>query len=165
MRCQQIEEKLNDYLEGYLNPPEAEAIEKHLQQCSNCRQLFLALQEVRLSLQKMPQITIPPSLVENLYQIPATQKRRRFSWHRLLSHPLPQQLTAALASLLLAISFYSLMPNRQALVNYLNQQFHLGYHRISRLVTKAEYLTVNLEKVGDSLKIPIQSLKEEKPKD
>jgi len=58
MRCQQIEEKLNDYLEGYLNPPEAEAIEKHLQQCSNCRQLFLALQEVRLSLQKMPQITI-----------------------------------------------------------------------------------------------------------
>lgn len=165
MRCQQIAEKLNDYLEGQLTAQEAQTIKEHLHECSACQELFMALQEVRSSLQKMPRINIPPSLVENLYQLPLTRKRWRFSWQRLLMHPFPQQLTAALASLLLAISFYSLLPNRQALVNYLNQQFHLGYHRLSRLVTKAEFITVNLEKVGDSIKIPLQSLKEERPKD
>jgi|Deesub1362B_J571_1020462.scaffolds.fasta_scaffold00001_485 anti-sigma factor RsiW len=165
MKCQEIVEKLNDYLEGNLAAQPVQEIEEHLSRCSSCQKLFAALKEVRTSLQKMPQLTVPPSLAEKLYQLPTRKKSRWLPWRAFTAYPFPQQLAATLASLLLAVSFYTLMPNKNVLARFIDQQFHLGYHRISRLVTKAEFITVNLEKVGESLTLPLQALKEEGKED
>lgn len=166
MHCQEISNYLNDYLDGTLSPPKKQEIEAHLKQCPACSDLLQNLQMVRAALQELPQISVPPSLAEKLYQIPARKKKRRlYAWLRLLARPLPQQLIATLATLSLAISFYTFLPNRDILVKYINQQLHLGYHHISSLWTEAEAISVKFEKVGDSLKAPLQVLKEERKED
>ena len=165
MSCQEITILLNDYLDGVLSPTQKQEVEAHLKECSTCQELLSNLQQVRVTLREFPQISVPPSLAEKLYQIPAKKKAKWPTWLGWLARPLPQQITATLAALSLAISFYTLLPNRAMLAKYLNQQLHLGYHHISSLWTQAESITVNIEKVSDSFKAPWQALKEEGKED
>src|ERR1700722_6187367 len=70
MKCQWLQENLNEYLDGSLSSPEKAAAEKHLAQCGSCREL--ARRESKFAQTLTSRLE---EAVENVTLDPATQRR------------------------------------------------------------------------------------------
>jgi RNA polymerase sigma-70 factor (ECF subfamily) len=68
MRCWAAREKVSDYLDGDLTPPERNALELHLGGCPTCPPLYAGLVGVRNGLERLrdPDTVIAPALAERL---------------------------------------------------------------------------------------------------
>jgi Putative zinc-finger len=62
-RCDQVEARLSDYIEGVLQGPERAALEEHLKDCKECAPLLASLRSVVNELQSMGELEAPPRLV------------------------------------------------------------------------------------------------------
>src|SRR5665647_2339712 len=68
MRCWAAREKVSDYLDGDLTPPERNALELHLGGCPTCPPLYAGLVGVRNGLERLrdPDTVIAPALADRL---------------------------------------------------------------------------------------------------
>lgn len=82
MRCQQVEELLDEYLAGCLPPPLARQLEAHLQHCAACSALLLPQDEQLDALLADDWFALPPTadLAEQVMRRAATS---RISWRQL----------------------------------------------------------------------------------
>ena len=73
MRCWAAREKVSDYLDGDLTPPERVALERHLGGCPTCPPLFAGLVGVRDGLERLrdPDTVIAPALAQRLLALRA----------------------------------------------------------------------------------------------
>jgi Putative zinc-finger/FecR protein len=60
MNCDNMENRLHDYVDGVLTPGERQEVERHLETCANCRQEMQFLQALRQQVARLPQRLDPP---------------------------------------------------------------------------------------------------------
>jgi anti-sigma factor RsiW len=61
--CENIEERLSDYLDGLLTPDERREFDLHANSCESCSQLVASISQLVGSMRSMEQIEAPPRLV------------------------------------------------------------------------------------------------------
>jgi hypothetical protein len=67
LNCEDIRDKLIDYIDGALDKQEEEIIKIHLKECERCRLELEQLQSITSYIEnKKPQITTPNNLIENI---------------------------------------------------------------------------------------------------
>ena len=88
---------LSAYVDGHLEPPRHEALERHLATCARCQEEITALRRVVALLGRVPQVEAPRSFA--LAQAPSASRR----WPALLYGSSLRYATAAAAMLLLAV--------------------------------------------------------------
>jgi anti-sigma factor RsiW len=74
-----MEALISPYLDRDLSPAERKAVEAHLQDCPECRELLALLREVSTSLQAFPEVEISPDLYRRLLAIPERKRRYKES--------------------------------------------------------------------------------------
>lgn len=157
MGCKDIEELLSPYLEDELTPQERQAVEKHLSSCPSCRELLSLMKEARISLSTFPELEVSRELVEKLYGVP--HKKKRFSLvYDFLLRPSFQPVLAAATILLTVVSFYTFHPDRNAINDAIERQFHLGKSKVERLYAEAESLTHSLGEYKDNFLVSLKNL-------
>jgi hypothetical protein len=157
MECKHIEDLLSPYLEDELTGEERQTVEEHLASCPACAELFSLMKEAQTSLSTFPELEISRDLVERLYGIP--RKKKRFSLvYDFLLRPSLQPILAAVTILLTVVSFYMFHPNRSAIDEAIERQFHLGVSKVEKLYYEAESLTHSLGEYKNSLLISLKNL-------
>ena len=66
MTCQEVQEQLSAYVDGELPPGEAQALQRHLEQCVACRELADELTSVARVLSSLPRHAAPAELSEEI---------------------------------------------------------------------------------------------------
>ena len=61
--CDQIEERLVDYLDGLLEGPERADFEAHVMKCAQCAPLLASVTQLVSEMHRMEQVEPPPRLV------------------------------------------------------------------------------------------------------
>jgi hypothetical protein len=64
--CEQIEERLSEYVDGLLDAREGSAYTAHVAQCARCRPLVAQVQTLVSGLQSVAQVEPPPRLIYNI---------------------------------------------------------------------------------------------------
>ena len=157
MECKNIEELLSPYLEDELTQQERQAVEEHLASCPACTILLSLMKEAHISLSTFPELEVSRDLVEKLYGVP--QKKKRFSLvYDFLLRPSFQPILAAVAILLTVVSFYMFHPNRNAIDEAIERQFHIGLSKVEKLYAEAESVTNSLGEYKDSFLVSLKNL-------
>jgi hypothetical protein len=157
MECKNIEELLSPYLEDELTEQEREAVEAHLASCPTCAGILSFMKEARSTLSTFPELEVSQELVEKLYTLP--RKKKRFSLvYDFLLRPSFQPIMAAATILLTVVSFYMFHPNRSAINDAIERQFHLGLSKIEKLYAEAESITQSLGEYKDSFLFSLNNL-------
>ena len=68
MNCQRFETLLTDYIDEALDQRVREAIDLHLEGCSNCTSLVNEVRDLRTDLEHFPEISVPPTLIEEILE-------------------------------------------------------------------------------------------------
>lgn len=110
MRCQEIRELFSPWLDGQLNPPEAELLEAHLAECAECRDELVQWQQISNALKSIGQETehlqAPASFeAQVMQQVSRAAQRRRW-----LNNTLRKLVATAAAFALLAYGSLELAP-------------------------------------------------------
>jgi hypothetical protein len=103
MTCQELDTRLDDWLDGTLPPPEAAELEAHLAACDPCREQARTLRQLLAHATALPRSVAPP---RDLW--PGIERRIAPSgWSRLFAWDRPTLLAAAAAVVvgLLAVVF------------------------------------------------------------
>ncbi len=158
MTCEKIEQLLSPYLEGELRPEEKRAVDKHLQACSRCSELFSFLKEAKVSLSDFPEVDLSENLLARLQAIPARKKRFRLSFDFML-RPSFQPILAAATVLLTFLSFYLFNPNKSAIDKSVDREFHRGLSKVEMLYAKAESFTSSLGEYKDNILVSLKNVK------
>ena len=116
MRCRTVQERLNAFLDGLLQPSERAAMEVHLQGCPECQASLARLQRLSSLLESMPVPPVPDGfsarLMERAHERQAEPRKSRIlSWRPVLfwrGMPATMRVAAA-AMLVLAIGLGALM--------------------------------------------------------
>ena len=103
MDCNEVRDRLFDYLAGETSPAERAAVGAHLDQCAGCRAEAENCREAENALKTLGAAVETPDLRLDLRRHLAPQSRRRFAWQR-------AALGAAAAALLLFLIFKSNVP-------------------------------------------------------
>lgn len=110
MRCQEIRELFSPWLDGQLNPPEAELLEAHLAECAECRDELVQWQQISNALKSIGQETehlqAPASFEAQVMQQVSRAAQRRH-W---LNNTLRKLVATAAAFALLAYGSLELAP-------------------------------------------------------
>ncbi|NLC06876.1 MAG: hypothetical protein GX755_02750 [Syntrophomonadaceae bacterium] len=110
MRCQEIREQFSPWLDGQLNPPEAELLEAHLAECAECRDELVQWQQISNALKSLGQETehlqAPAGFEARVMQQVSRAAQRR----RWLNHTLRKLVATAAAFALLAYGSLELAP-------------------------------------------------------
>jgi anti-sigma factor RsiW len=166
MKCSRVEKLLLIYLEDELSPQEKRLLEAHLRQCPDCQATLAYLRAIPSLLASIPEREISPSLQAKLYAIPAlmpaTAKKGGFSLDWLL-RPSFQPVLAAASVFLFVLSFFLFHPDGRFLSRSINEQLHLGYSRLEKIVAKAESLPGYLPALRESLQNSLKSLSQSRP--
>jgi anti-sigma factor RsiW len=157
MECKNIEELLSPYLEDGLNLRQREAVEVHLASCPSCSELLSFMKEARISLETFPELEVSQNLMERLYGVPRRKKRFRLVQDFLL-RPSLQPILAAATILLTVVSFYAFHPNRSAINDAIERQFHLGISKVQKLYAEADSITHSLDEYKDSFFLSLKNL-------
>lgn len=159
MECKHIEKLLSPYLDNELDPIERLQVEKHLNQCSSCAHLYAALQETMDVLSEMPELEINDDLRELLYTIEQKKSKSGFkSRLEFLLQPAFQPVMAAAAIIMVLLSAYTFHPNRSQIDKAIERQLHIGYSKISRLVSKAESFTESLKGQKETILVSLKDI-------
>ena len=156
MECERMETLISPYLDGELGSVDKAAVETHLHGCTRCQEMLALLREVSVSLRNLPEVEISPDLQRRLLAIPDRKRRLRFSLDFLV-RPALQPVLAAATVLLTVVSFYAFSPQRGAINKSIERQFHLGYHKIGKLYTRAESFTSSLSGYKDNFVVALQN--------
>lgn len=159
MECKHIEKLLSPYLDNELDPAEKKQVEEHLNQCPSCAQLYAALQETVDALSEMPELEINEDLRERLYKIEKKKSKAGLkSRLEFLLRPAFQPIMAAAAIIMVLLSAYTFHPERSQINKAIERQIHIGYSKISRLVSKAESFTESLKGQRDTILISLKDI-------
>lgn len=156
MECERMDALISPYLDGDLGSVEKASVETHLHGCTRCREMLELLREVSASLRNLPEVEVSPDLQRRLLAIPDRKRRFRFSLDFLV-RPALQPVLAAATVLLTVVSFYAFSPQRGAINKSIERQFHLGYHTIGKLYTRAESFTSSLAGYKDNFVVALQN--------
>ena len=63
MNCTRARDLLQLYLDGALDPPEAQELESHVAGCAGCRGELVQLERLMLSVESLPRLSAPPELL------------------------------------------------------------------------------------------------------
>jgi hypothetical protein len=85
MECRDIQDRLNDYTEGFLKEREIRQIEEHLDQCRGCSTVLEELRKAGQILKDMDQIEPPPWLATRIMAEVAEIEAKGSEHHGLLS--------------------------------------------------------------------------------
>jgi anti-sigma factor RsiW len=109
--CQQLEEAIEAYVDGELEPPVSSRLEGHLESCRGCRQEVARAHRLRESLRSLPGLEAPrPAVAAVLETARAEAASRKWSWLGFLS---PRPVLAGLAAAaLLVVIVLALFPGR-----------------------------------------------------
>jgi anti-sigma factor (TIGR02949 family) len=66
MHCNEIETRLDAYIDGEMPAEEITALEIHLNECSACRRELKARRKLRRLFSGQPRVTAPPGLLERI---------------------------------------------------------------------------------------------------
>jgi anti-sigma factor RsiW len=66
MTCEQVHEKMTEYLEGSLDPETSGLVQTHLDSCPDCRAEFRALAETKRAVAGLPVIEPPPGFSQRV---------------------------------------------------------------------------------------------------
>jgi predicted anti-sigma-YlaC factor YlaD len=158
MECHKIENLLSPYLEDELSPREKQEVERHLESCSGCADLFNLLKETTRSLSSFPEVDVRPELFLELERIPEKKKRRIFILD-ILTRPALQPVMAAAGILLVLFSFYMFHPNRSGINKAVNRHLHMGYSKIERLFARTKSFTSSLGEYKDEIVVSLKNIK------
>lgn len=159
MECKLIEKLLSPYLDNELDPTERQQVEAHLNQCPSCAQLYTALQETIDALNEMPELEISDDLQKRLYKIEQKKSKARIkSRLEFLLRPAFQPVMAAIAAVMVLLSVYTFHPNRSQINKAVERQIHIGYSKISRLVSRAESFTDSLKGQKETILISLKDI-------
>lgn len=81
--CEQIEERLSDYLDGLLTPVERREYQLHANSCANCAPLIASVSHALEGLHSLEPIEVPPRLVLNILNQtlgPRSSSKGAFGW-------------------------------------------------------------------------------------
>lgn len=89
MNCKQLEQKLDDYLDGELPAAQARELTSHADHCEHCQSVLAKVQDLQQALQTLPIPPIPDNYAEQQFQrLWAEQKfETRKKGFRHLFHP------------------------------------------------------------------------------
>ncbi len=87
LRCRDIVELLDDYLDGALDPANAAALEAHLAGCQDCAAFTKTYRGTVRKSRELGERQLPPELRERLLTFLAERARRPSLWERLLALP------------------------------------------------------------------------------
>ena len=147
--CAFTDERLSDYIDGYLSPAEAAAFSAHSAECANCAQTVAQVSGLVNRMHKMEMLEEPPQLVAKILDAtlgPRTQKegwKRWFDWVPILWQPRFAMGLATVAALLVVISYTAgLTPAKLKKADLsptnvfrsANRQAHLTYARGAKFV-------------------------------
>jgi anti-sigma factor RsiW len=147
--CKISEERLSEYLDGKLAPPEASAFAVHAAGCSSCADLVAQVGGLLGRIHKLEEIEAPPQLVQNILDAtigPRTEKAgwtKWFSWVPVLWQPrFAMGIVTVAASLAIVIHTSGVTPGKikradlspANLVRSANRQVHLTYARSAKFV-------------------------------
>jgi hypothetical protein len=100
MTCEELDARLDDWLDGALAPAEAAAVEAHLAGCHSCREAERRLRQVIAHAAALPRSVSPP---RDLWPGIARQIEGRAGWRGWLGWG-PSLVLAAAATVLLAVA-------------------------------------------------------------
>jgi len=158
MTCEKIEELLSPYLEDELGSQEKVAIENHLKTCPNCSSLFSCMEEAKKSLGDFPELEVRQNLLKKLYSLPGKKKEFKISLDFLL-RPSLQPVFAVASLFLILFSFYNFHPDKHSINKSIDKQIHLGYSKIEKLYTKADFYKDNLISLKENFLDSLQQKK------
>ncbi len=159
MECKQIEKLLSPYLDNELDPTERQQVEEHLNQCPSCAQLYTALREAVEALSEMPELEISEDMRERLYKIEKKKSKTGFkSRLEFFLRPAFQPVMAATAIIMVLLSAYTFHPERSQINKAIERQIHIGYSKVSRLVSKAESFTESLKGQKDTILVSLKDI-------
>lgn len=158
MDCERIEELLSPYLEDELTLEDKRDVEEHLTTCLNCSSLLAYLKETFGSLADFPEIEISDNLLNRLYEIPSKKKKFKLSFEFLLRPALQPVLTATTV-LLIMMSFYLFHPNKNLIDKSIDRQIHLGYSKVEKLYSEAEFFTNSLAAYKEDILVSLKKTK------
>jgi hypothetical protein len=145
--CEQIEERLSDYIERALDAAETQQLEAHLLGCEHCAALTAQLRLTMGGLHALEMAEPPAHLVDRILEQTSGPQRRRttapglLNWLRPLFRPqIMLGTVAALASLLVTLQFA--IPARYRKNGFtptevfesVNRQAHISYGRSLKFV-------------------------------
>lgn len=114
MNCQQLSERLNEYLDGVLDDAARAELEEHLGRCEACRRTANAMREAWAALDHWEAPDASPDFRERFWErMERTERVRRMRRRRILVlSPIAVAVTAALVILALILPFHEppLMP-------------------------------------------------------
>lgn len=112
MSCEFMEEKLNDHIDGYLSETESAEVERHLRECSACRQEAEEIRALHGAVAELPREIPPPADLWRQTAAAARAARPRAgrgpAWAPLASWTRPM-LAAAAALLVVATAAVTLI--------------------------------------------------------
>jgi len=77
MRCEEIQTRLQEYLDGALSPGQAQAVEVHLARCAACREELTLLRQVDEALAAWPALAEPADFTAQVMaQVSAMERGR-----------------------------------------------------------------------------------------
>ncbi len=83
MTCEKAEQWMMRYMDGTLTEAQAEALADHVETCKQCKEAFLAYDQMMESFAALPQVVAPEGLEEavmlQIQAIPAPQRAVRYS--------------------------------------------------------------------------------------
>jgi anti-sigma factor RsiW len=159
MTTAHVEELLSAYLEGDLDGERTREVRDHLASCADCASLLAALTLTRDALGSIPEIDPPPALLEKLYAIPETAKKRFRFGRDFLLRPALQPVFAGAMGLLVFISFLAFSPAGRSFRKDVDRQLHAGFNTIGKLYAKAGSITDELGSYKDTLLGSLQDAK------
>jgi anti-sigma factor RsiW len=144
--CEQTEARLSDYLDGFLQPAEQAAFDRHVNGCERCTPLVTGVSHALGSLHKLEQIEPSPRLVNsilNVTQGPETWRKAKRWLHSLQSPRFiysAVSVAATIIVLLTATGFSWRRPKLAelapaAIYRNANSKVHLVYARSTKFVS------------------------------
>ncbi|MCP2520916.1 zf-HC2 domain-containing protein [SCandidatus Aminicenantes bacterium Aminicenantia_JdfR_composite] len=132
MKCEEFEEILSLYIEGEISGKIKTNLEKHLQECSNCKSFLTSMLDIKKTLSNFPELEVSNNLIENILR--KTKPKKGIS----LIIPYLEPALATLAALIIIISL--LIPHSQKIYLAIEKQIYSIYGEIKELEVKGESL-------------------------
>jgi anti-sigma factor RsiW len=147
---EEIEARLTDYLEGFLQPEEQRAFDAHVSTCAQCEPLLASVSHLLTDLHSMDEIEPPPRLIYAILdktlgpRETVTGWRAAFAWLRALANPrIGYGFASVAATFLIVISSTGFSWRKPRLADltpasiyrHADRQVHLVYARGTKFVS------------------------------